>query len=280
MSGAGFLRFRRAKAARVGSASHWPGLGLIAVLFFGYVYLPIFILIALSFNANELVTIWTGFSFDWYVKALQNEAVIRAAGNSLLIATVASLSATALATLAAVRMARDRFRGQTAVTALMALPLTVPEIVTAVATLMFFAILGITQGLMTVMLAHTVFCIPFAYLPIRARLEGLDPQIIEAAGDLYASPARAFRRITLPLMMPGILSGAVLAFIISLDDFVTTFFVGGAGSTTLPVYIFGLIRVGVSPEVNAISSIMLVISIALVSVSLLLGRGHEQSGHQ
>ena len=266
----------RARATRVGDPRHWPGLSFLAALFFAYVYLPIAILIALSFNENELVTIWTGFSFDWYIKAAQNSDVIRAASNSLLIATIASLSATTLATLAAVRMARDRFRSQIAVNALVALPLTLPEIVTAVATLMLFATLGVTQGLTTVILAHTVFCIPFAYLPIRARLEGLDPQLIEAAGDLYASPARAFRRVTLPLMMPGILSGAVLAFIISLDDFVTTFFVGGAGSTTLPVYIFGLIRVGVSPEVNAISSIMLTISIALVSLSLLLGRGHER----
>lgn len=265
------------RSQRAGDPRHWPGVAFLAAVFFAYVYLPIAVLIALSFNANELVTIWTGFSLDWYVKALQNEDMLRAAKNSLIIASVASTCSTALATLAAIAMARDKFRGKTAVNALVALPLTVPEIVTAVATLMLFALVGVTQGLLTVMIAHTVFCIPFAYLPIRARLEGLDPRLIEAAGDLYASPFQAFRKVTLPLIMPGILSGAVLAFIISLDDFVTTFFVGGAGSTTLPIYIFGLIRVGVSPEVNAISSVMLVVSVALVSVSLLLGRGHEQS---
>jgi spermidine/putrescine transport system permease protein len=248
----------------------------MALIFFAYVYLPIFILVALSFNENELVTIWTGFSVDWYVKALHNRDMVDAAINSLLIASVASIGATTLATLAALRMAQDRFTGQSGINALIALPLTVPEIVTAVATLMFFALLGLRLGLLTVMLAHIVFCIPFAYLPIRARLEGLDPALGEAAGDLYANPARAFWRITLPLLMPGVLSGAVLAFIISLDDFVTTFFVGGAGSTTLPIYIFGLIRVGVTPEVNAISSIMIVVSVALVSLSLLLGRGHER----
>lgn len=259
-----------------GDARYWPGITTLTMLFFAYVYLPILVLIVLSFNRNELVTIWTGFSIDWYVKALQNEAMLRAAWNSLLIATVASLAATTLSTLAAVHMARDRFRGQGAVNALVALPLTVPEIVTAVASLLFFATLGITQGLMTVMIAHTIFCIPFAYLPIRARLEGLDPKLFEAAGDLYASPSRTFRHVTLPLMMPGILSGGVLAFIISLDDFVTSFFVGGAGSTTLPIYIYGLIRVGVSPEVNAISSLMLIFSVIMVSISLLLGRGHER----
>ena len=259
---------------KAGDANHWPGLAFMACVFFAYVYLPIAVLIALSFNENELVTIWTGFSLDWYRVALQNEDMLRAAGNSLLIACVASLGATTLSTLAAVQMARDRFKGQGAMNALVALPLTVPEIVTAVASLLFFATLGITQGLMTVMIAHTVFCIPFAYLPIRARLEGLDPRLFEAASDLYATPVQTFRRVTLPLKMPGILSGAVLAFIISLDDFVTTFFVGGAGSTTLPIYIFGLIRVGVSPEVNAISSLMLVVSVVMVSISLLLGRGH------
>lgn len=262
---------------RSGDAKHWPGIAFLAVLFFAYVYMPIMVLIGLSFNENELVTIWTGFSLDWYIKAFHNDDMIRAAKNSVLIAVVAATCSTALATLAAVRMARDRFRGQTAVNVMIALPLTVPEIVTAVATLMFFAMTGITQGLLTVMIAHTVFCIPFAYLPIRARLEGLDARLVEAAGDLYASPGVAFRRVTLPLIMPGILSGGVLAFIISLDDFITTFFVGGAGSTTLPIYIFGLIKVGVSPEVNAISSIMLIVSVAMVSLSLLLGRGHEQS---
>lgn len=268
------------RRAAPGDAKHWPGVAFMAVLFFAYVYLPIVVLIALSFNANELVTIWSGFSIDWYVKALRNEEMLRAAKNSLIIAVVAATASTALATLAAVRMARDRFVGQSAMNVMIALPLTVPEIVTAVATLMFFAMVGITQGLITVMIAHTVFCIPFAYLPIRARLEGLDPKLIEAAGDLYATPGKAFRKVTLPLIMPGIISGAVLAFIISLDDFVTTFFVGGAGSTTLPIYIFGLIRVGVSPEVNAISSIMLLVSVALVSLSLLLGRGRGQTQHR
>lgn len=268
------------RRAAPGDAKHWPGVAFMAVLFFAYVYLPIAVLIALSFNANELVTIWSGFSVDWYIKALQNEEMLRAAKNSLIIAVVAATASTSLATLAAVRMARDRFTGQSAMNVMLALPLTVPEIVTAVATLMFFAMVGITQGLITVMIAHTVFCIPFAYLPIRARLEGLDPRLIEAAGDLYATPGAAFRKVTLPLIMPGIISGAVLAFIISLDDFVTTFFVGGAGSTTLPIYIFGLIRVGVSPEVNAISSIMLLVSVALVSLSLLLGRGRGQTQHR
>ena len=260
-----------------GDANQWPGLGLVAAFFFAYVYLPIVILIALSFNENRTVTVWTGFSLDWYGMAFANRDMVRAALNSLIIASVASVTATFLATLAAVRMAGDRFRGKTAVTGLMALPIAVPEIVPGVATLMFFASLGVTLGLGTVMVAHTVFCIPFAYLPIRARLEGMDPSLEEAAADLYANPPRAFFRVTLPLLTPGILSGLVLAFIISLDDFVTTFFVGGAGSTTLPIYIFGLVRTGVTPEVNAISALMLLLSIALVSLSLFLGRSENRN---
>ena len=264
------------QAPKAGDARRWPGLVLGATFFFAYVYLPIVILVALSFNENRVVTVWTGFSFEWYRLAFQNDAMLHAATNSLIIACVASVSATVLATFAAVRMAQTRFIGQSAVSVLVALPITVPEIVPAVATLMFFASLGVTLGLGTVIIAHTVFCIPFAYLPIRARLQGMDKALGEAAADLYANPRQAFFKITLPLLMPGILSGVVLAFIISLDDFVTTFFVGGAGSTTLPIYIFGLVRTGVTPEVNAISALMLLISIALVSLSLFLGRSEHR----
>jgi spermidine/putrescine transport system permease protein len=250
----------------------FPGLRTGAAFFFAFLYLPILVLLAYSFNANEQATIWTGFSTRWYGIVLQNDDIMRALRNSLLVATTATLAATLLATLAALGMARGRFRGQDAVSGLIGLPLVVPEIVTAVATLLFFVLLGFRLGLGTVVLAHTVFCIPFAYLPIRARLEGMDPVLQEAAADLYAGPWATFRRVTLPLLWPGILSGAMLAFIISLDDFVITYFVAGAGSTTLPIYIFGMIRIGITPEVNAVSALMLIVSIAFVSLSWLVGR--------
>ena len=248
------------------------GVRSAAALFFAYLYLPIVILIALSFNENRTATIWTGFSTQWYGVVLANDDILRAAYNSLIIATSATLAGTLVATLAALGMARAQFRGQDGVNGLISLPLVVPEIVTAVATLLFFVLIGFKLGLATVIVAHTVFCIPFAYLPIRARLEGMDASLQEAAFDLYADRWQTFRRITLPLLWPGILSGAMLAFIISLDDFVITYFVAGAGATTLPVYIFGMIRIGVTPEVNAVSSLMLVISILFVSVSYLVGR--------
>ncbi len=250
----------------------YPGIRLAALLFFAFLYLPILVLIALSFNANDQATIWTGFSGQWYGVVLGNDDILRAARNSLVVATIATLVATLAATLAALGMATGRFAGQSLIQGLIALPLVVPEIVTAVATLLLFALIGLPLGLTTVIIAHTVFCVPFAYLPIRARLEGMDRTLTEAAGDLYANPWQSFRRVTLPLLWPGVLSGAMLAFIISLDDFVITYFVAGAGATTLPVYIFGMIRIGITPEVNAISALMLVVSIAVVSLSYLTAR--------
>lgn len=250
----------------------FAGMRPTALAFFAYLYLPIVILIVLSFNENRTATIWTGFSARWYAAVLANDDIVRAASNSLTVATCATLAATLFALLAALAMAQARFRGQDGITAVIVLPLVVPEIVTAVATLLFFVLIGLKLGLLTVILAHTVFCIPFAYLPIRARLEGMDPYLAQAAADLYATPWQAFRRVTLPLLWPGILSGAMLAFIISLDDFVITYFVAGAGATTLPVYIFGMIRIGITPEVNAVSALMLLISIAFVSLSYAVDR--------
>jgi spermidine/putrescine transport system permease protein len=255
-----------------GALWRFPGLRASAFLFFAFLYLPILVLLVYSFNASQQATIWGGFSLRWYGIVLGNDDIMRAFRNSLLVATTATLTATLLATLAALGMARSRFAGQDLVSGLIGLPLVVPEIVTAVATLLFFVMVGFRLGLVTVILAHTVFCIPFAYLPIRARLEGMDPVLQEAAADLFATPWQAFRRVTLPLLWPGILSGAMLAFIISLDDFVITYFVAGAGATTLPIYIFGMIRIGITPEVNAVSALMLLVSVVFVSASWAVGR--------
>lgn len=244
----------------------------VGIFFFAYLYLPIAILIILSFNANRSATIWTGFTTDWFGVVLGNPDLMRSALNSLIVATSATGIATVMATLAALVLGRTKFRGHTAINGIIALPLVVPEIVTAVATLLFFVLIGFKLGLLTVIVAHTVFCIPFAYLPIRARLEGMDPRMEEAAADLYANGWKTFTRVTLPLLWPGVLSGAMLAFIISLDDFVITFFVAGAGATTLPVYIYGMIRIGISPEVNAISTLMLIVSTAFVSLSFLVAK--------
>lgn len=255
---------------RTASLKRFPGAGAMAAFFFAYLYLPILILIALSFNANRSATIWTGFSLDWYGEAFDNPSVMQGLRNSLIVAVTATLIATTLATIAAVGMEK-RFRGQTAANVVIGLPLVVPEIVTAVATLLFFAAVGIKLGLISVIIAHTVFCIPFAYLPIRARIEGMDPALREAAMDLYADEFRTFRRVTLPLLWPGILSGAMLAFIISLDDFVITFFTI-SGGVTLPTFVFGMIRTALTPMANAVGTLILVMTVGATFAALWLTR--------
>jgi spermidine/putrescine transport system permease protein len=238
--------------------------------------MPLIILVAFSFNANRSVTIWTGLSLEWYARVFANDDIQRAALNSLVVAVTASALATTLATLAAMVMARSaRFRGQLAASALLLFPLLIPEIVTAVATLSFFVAIGMSLGLGNVIIAHTVFCIPFAYLPIHARLKNMDPTVEQAAADLYAGPWQAFRRVTFPLLLPGIVSGAMLAFIVSLDDFIITLMVAPAGATTLPLYVYGLVRMGITPEVNAVSALMLAVSVLFVIASVLFSRKRE-----
>ncbi|MEE9102970.1 ABC transporter permease [Pseudomonas sp. QE6] len=250
----------------------FTGVRPAAWLFFAFLYVPIFVLVVLSFNSGQSATLWESFSLKWYAVVADDPEILRAAKNSLIVASLATIISTTLATLAALGMRGRTFRGQGLMSGVLGLPLLVPEIVTAVATLMFFAFIGLKLSLFTILLAHVVFCIPFAYLPIRARLEGMDPRLAEAAADLYASPWKTFWKVTFPLLMPGILSGAMLAFIISMDDFVITYFVAGAGATTLPVYIFSSIRMGISPKINAISSIILLISIAFVALSYYVGQ--------
>lgn len=243
-----------------------PGLKTLAFLFLAFLYLPIGVLVAYSFNAGKIVMVWTGFSLDWYAKVFANTDIRSAALNSLIVAVTATVIATVCATLAALALARGgSFRGMAATMGLISLPLMVPEIVTAVALLVFFSSVGINLGLGNVIIAHVTFCIPFAFMPIRARLEGMDTSLEQASRDLYASDWETFRLVTLPLLMPGVLAGAMLSFVISMDDFIITLMVAGAGDTTLPVYIYSMIRQGITPEINAVSSILLVVSIVLVT---------------
>ena len=249
-----------------------PGLPGAALAFFVYLYAPLVVLVVFSFNATRSATVWGGFSLEWYAKAFANDDIQRAAMNSLIIAVTATAFATIIATVAALAMARGRpFKGKPAVSGVLMLPLMVPEIVTAVATLTFFTAIGLSLGLGNIILAHTVFCIPFAYLPIRARLQGMDNSLEQAARDLYANEWATLRYVTLPLLAPGILAGAMLAFIISIDDFIITLMVAEAGSTTLPLYVYGMVRVGITPEVNAVSTVLLGVSIVFVTLSFLIG---------
>ena len=252
-----------------------PGFGAVAILAFVLLYAPIVTLVAYSFNASDSAALWGGFSLRWYASAWENETVQGAAVRSLVIATFASLIATTLATLAALGTARRRFRGRTAVFALINQPLMVPEIVTAVALLIFFSWIRQATGyggLGYLVAAHAAFCIPFAYLPIAARLEGMDAALEAAAADLYASHWQAFRHVTLPLLAPGIAAGAMLAFVISLDDVIITEFVKSAGQDTLPTYMLGQLRRAITPEVNAIATALLALTAVLLTAFFLITR--------
>ncbi len=258
------------------SATALPGFTAVAVAVFAMLYLPIATLVVFSFNDSVSIGAWGGFSLRWYGAAWENEVVQRAAIRSLIVASFAAAISTVLATMAALGTTRrGRFKGQTLIYVMINQPLMVPEIVTAVALLIFFASIRVAtgyQGLGYLILAHSAFCVPFAYLPIRARLEGMDLTLETAAADLYATPWRAFRRVTLPLMAPGIVAGAMLAFVISLDDVIITEFVKSAGQDTLPTYMLGQIRRAVTPEVNAISTVLLAVTVGLLTAFFLLTR--------
>lgn len=260
---------------------HLPGFATMAVICLVILYAPLVVVTVYSFNGSTSITSWGGFSWRWYADVFSGPESARfaaAAWNSLIIAGLAATSATAIATAAALAMVRGgAFRGRSATFALINLPLMVPEIVTAVATLIFFSTIGLTTGYLTILIAHITFCIPFAYLPIAARLQGIDDSYEMAARDLYASRAQALRLILLPLMMPGIVSGYLLAFIISLDDFIITNFVKGAGMETLPTAIFGSVKQGIKPDIMAISSMMLAVSVLFVTLSYVANRIGQQT---
>ncbi|TVP72840.1 MAG: ABC transporter permease [Rhodobacteraceae bacterium] len=258
------------------SITRLPGFGLIAVLTFVMLYLPIIILVVYSFNSGVSQSRWEGFSLQWYQAAFNNAQVRDVSLRSLWLALAAASIATVLATLAALGTTRvGRFPGQTMIYALINQPLMVPEIVTGIALLIFVAAVKVQTGytgMGYLVAAHTAFCIPFAYLPIRARLETLDPALESAAADLYASPVQAFRYVTLPLMVPGILAGFMLGFVISLDTVVITEFVKSAGQDTLPTYMLGQLRRAVTPEMNAIATLFLALSLVIVTAFFLITR--------
>lgn len=259
----------------------YPGFLPITYLCLFLLYAPLIIVMVYSFNDSISITSWGGFSFRWYEEVffgVEAPKFKQAAINSVVIAFAAATVATTIATMAATAMLRaGKFKGRSIGFALINLPLMVPEIVTAVASLIFFSAIGFAGGYMTILIAHIVFCIPFAYLPIAARMQGIEDVYEQAALDLYATRAQAFRLILLPLMLPGIISGYLLAFIISLDDYIITSFVKGAGIETLPTAIFGAAKQGIKPNIMAISTLLLLISIIFVTLSYLVGRTGEKN---
>jgi spermidine/putrescine transport system permease protein len=252
------------------------GFTTMAMICFVMLYAPILTLVVYSFNAGTSVAIWAGFSWRWYESAWANQQVYDASVRSLTIASFAAVVSTVVATMAALATTRTKpFPGMTFIYAFINQPLMVPEIVTGVALLIFFAAIKVATGytgLGYLLIAHTAFCIPFAYLPIRARLENMDLSLERAAADLYATPWKTFRRVTLPLLWPGIIAGAMLAFVISIDDVVITELVKSGGQETLPTYMLGQLRRIVTPEINAISTVFLLLSIGVVTLFFFLNR--------
>jgi spermidine/putrescine transport system permease protein len=240
----------------------WAWLTGIVLVF---LYAPLVILIIYAFNAADLATEWGGVSLKWFAKALQNDDLQRATANSIIVALSATVLATLLAIPASLALERaHRMPARGVSESFVALPLVAPEIVTAITTLIFFRAIGLSLGLGNLIVAHTTFCIPFAMLPIRSRLRDMPAVYEEAARDLYSDPWTTFRLVTLPLLMPGIMAGAALAFVVSLDDFLITLMVAEAGSTTLPVYLYGMLRLGVTPEANAAATLLLALSVGVI----------------
>lgn len=254
----------------------YPGFGFITMLCMFVLYAPLIVVTIYSFNASASITVWEGLSWRWYADVFtgpESGKFKLAARNSFVIAIIAATVSTAIATLAATAIVRGgTFKLRTISFGLISLPLMVPEIVTAVATLIFFNSIGFERGLLTILVAHIAFCIPFAYMPIQARMQGIEASFEQAAMDLYATKRQAFTRVLLPLMMPGIISGFLLAFIISLDDFIITNFVKGAGVETLPTAIFGSVKQGIKPNIMAISTMLLGLSIVMVTISYFVSK--------
>ncbi len=243
-----------------------------------FLYAPILILILYSFNRSERTASWEGWTLDWYRSLLGNELILGAVKNSLIAAVVATLVSTVFGTLIAFALARHRIWGRAATKAMLYLPIVTPEIVVGAALVTFFGVVRYRLSLRTVILAHIAFCLSYVAIVVRARLAGFDRSLEEAATDLGAGPIETFRRVTLPLIAPGILAGALLAFTLSIDDYVITSFVAGVGATTLPLQIYSMLKVGVTPEVNAVSTLLLLVTVVLIAVAQRLQRGPQSGG--
>lgn len=247
---------------------------ILKQLYVGLVYLflyaPLLILIVYSFNSSKYAIGWQGFSLEWYRKLLSNQLILDAAINSILIAVLSSLAATVLGTLAAVSFYRYRFAGRKALYTMVYSVMMSPDIVMGISLLMFFMFIGLKVGFLTLLLSHITFCLPFVVVTVYARISGFDPNIIDAAKDLGASEFETFKHVILPMIMPSVLAGWLLSFTLSLDDVIVSFFVTGPSFEILPLKIYSMVRLGVKPEINALSTILFVFTLVTVTISQFL----------
>ncbi len=248
------------------------GLNVVSLLAILFLYGPILVLVLYSFNAAHLSMEWRGTTLKWYEALVHDEALLAAAGNSLLVAVISTIGATWLGGFIALGMERMAPRRQQIIEGGLVLPLVIPEVMMGVALMLFFVLLKMPLGLTTIILGHIVFNIPLVTIMLRTRLRKLDPALSEAAMDLGASPWQVFRHITLPLLRPAIWGAILVAFTVSLDDFLVTFFTAGPGATTLPLKVYSMIKSGVTPEINALSALLLAISMACVGLALHIQR--------
>ncbi len=234
-------------------------------------YMPVCVVVIYSFNESRNSTIWTGWSLDWYRKLMKNRSLLEALKNSLILASVSSGAAGVIGTLGAIGMARTGWRSRGVVEYISSIPIMIPEIILGMVFMAFFAMLNLPFGMVTLVLGHTTFCVPYVYMMVKSSLVGLDRSLGEAAKDLGASESRAFFDITLPLILPAVFSGMLLAFAMSLDDVVISIFVTGAKTNTLPIRIYTQLKSGVTPEINALCTLMLAVTFLLVGMSRALG---------
>ena len=242
--------------------SFWFWAASLAV--YAFLYVPLVIVVVYSFNDSKLNAEWVGFTFDWYRKLFHNDEMLEAAGNSLIIALITSAVSTVLGTMAGFAMYRYKPK---LLPILVLTPIAIPEILMGVSLLIFFVMLNLTLGLVSITLAHIAFCIGFVAIVVRSRLAGMDESLSEAARDCGATPWQAFRWVTLPLIMPGVIAGALMAFTLSIDDFVITFFTAGANASTLPLQIYSMIKIAVTPEVNAVSTLLVGLTLVLIIIA-------------
>ena len=245
----------------------------LAVL--AFLSLPRVILAMYSFNDSRINAVWTGFTFKWYEHLLHNRRVLEALINTLIVGSISTVVSTSLGTIAAIALHRYKFKMQSTINGLLYLPILIPEIVMGLSLLVLFSQTRLPLGKATLILAHITFCLSFVVITVGARLDGMKADYEQAASDLYATPWQCFRYVTLPLIMPGIVAGALIAFTLSIDDFVISFFVAGPNSTTLPLYIYAMVKRGISPEINALSTVMMCVEIALVLLAEALQPSHK-----
>ena len=246
-------------------------LAITAVVYL-FLHLPILVLVVFSFNDSKFSVDWQGFTLNWYHRLLQRPDIMRGLRASLIVGVISTIVSAVLGTLIALALSRHRFRGRTLLEGFLYVPIVTPEIVVGISLLILFALLKIPLGLTTITIAHVAFSVSFVVIVVLARLEGMDGTLEEAAMILGADEITTFWKVTVPQLWPGILSGALLAFTMSFDDFVITSFVSGSGSSTLPIVVYGMVRRNVEPSINAISTIILLVTTALIYFADRLGR--------